>query len=321
MDPDLVAFADELAAMQKEAARQEEKAEREAKALAGAAISAAGLAGGIGLIGLKEALHKSLAAAPRSVLGPIDSLAAKMGIEAPVRAIGPPGDNRFGYLYPSDVKGKRLQELIRQGRPAEEIARAKRVGMVVGPVLEPSGAVAHEVGHAVNNAKNKILTALARTGRLIGGPTVGAVVGGVMSAAPEDAESWVVKAAPALPILFHAPVLADEALASVRAVKGMKSLGTYSPKVLKKAKGNLVKAFGTYLLQAAALSTPIAALSVGRVIEGRRKKKTASASAAGRILPSLFARAYKDDEEFRKAVNKKVKDTLSTDPNRIRWRR
>ena len=319
MDPDLTAFANELAEMQKEAARQEEKDEREARALAGAAIAASGFVGGAGLIGMKAALHKSLGKAPRAYLGPIDSLAAKMGIEAPARAYVK-GDERFAYVSPSAaIKGGRVQELIAQGRPMEEIARAKRVGIVVGNPKAPPGILAHEVGHAVNYAKNKILTALATTSRFIRGPEVGAIVGGVMAAAPEDAESWVIKAAPAMPVLFHAPVLADEALASVRAIKGMKSLGSYSPKVIQKAKGNLVKAFGTYLLHAAALSAPVAALSVGRVMEGRsKKKKTASVQ---RVLPSLFAHAYKEDEEFRKAVKKTVKKTLSTDPNLRRWYR
>jgi Zn-dependent membrane protease YugP len=310
----LHAFADELAAMQKEAAKQDEKDEREARNLAGAAIAAAGMLGGAGMLGLKEALHSSLDRAPRVALGSIDDLAAKMGIEAPLRAVD---NKRFYYVYPDSIKGKLLQEMVRHGVPKSEIDHARRAGVVAGPAVWRQGVDAHEVGHAVNYSKNKILTALSRTSRTIGkAPLVaGAMVGGLMVAAPEDAESWAVKAAPAMPILFHAPVLADEALASVRAFKGMKGLGTYSAKTLKQAKGNLVKAFGTYLLQAAAVSAPVAALSIGRVMQSKKEKK-ASAAVYRRMMPSLFARAYKEDEDFRNTV----KRTLSTDPNtRRNW--
>jgi hypothetical protein len=319
----LTAFADELTAMQKEAAEQEKRDEAEAKALAGAALTAAGMVGGLGMWGLKEALHVSLDNASRAALGPIESLAGKMGIEAPARA-HIEGGEKFSYLPPSGVRGDVLRDLTSQGRSEAYIARAKRAGILVGPPKGRMGVAAHELGHAANAAKNKLLFSLAITSRkvpLIGMPGVGAVVGGIMAAAPEDANSWVVKAAPIMPVLFHAPVLADEALASIRGLKGMKALGTYSPQVLKKAKGNMIKAFGTYLLEAAALSAPVAGIAAARIATGNSKKKKTASSAMGRLLPSVFAHAYKDDEDFRRKVNKTVKKTLSTDPNLRRWQR
>lgn len=309
----LSAFQDELSAMQKEAARDEEEAEREAKALAGAAIAASGMVGGAAVLGVHHAVSKSLEKAPTQALGTsVDALALKMGIKPPARA----KYKKFAYLHPSRVKGKVLNKF--KNFTAGDLARARESGVILGPWQGRPESVAHEMGHAANAVKNKVLTALANTTRRMGAavPMAGAVAGGLMAIAPEDAESLVVKAAPLMPVLAYAPILADEALASVRAVKGMKAMGTHSSKVLRKAKGNLVKAFGTYLLDAAAMAVPVAAVAVGRVVGSTSKKeKTAGVSAYRRVLPSLFAHAYKEDEDFRKVV----RNTLSTDPNTRRW--
>jgi hypothetical protein len=310
----LRSFLDELAALQKEAAKRNAAEEKEAKELAGLAIAASAMVSPLGVGAVQSVLSRSMRNSPKvKDIADLDDIASKMGINAPARATA----KKAAYMSPRQFReGPYLQEAISNGVSKKEIDRALNYGVVVAPEYVSHGTLPHEVGHAANRVKNKVLRALSVTVRNSKSlMPLSAIAGGIMTSAPEDAESLAVTMAPALPLLAYAPVLAEEALASVRGIKGMRDLGTYSPKVISQAKGNLVKAFGTYLMSAAAYAAPIAVLSAGRKWMGK-KEKTASPLSYRRVLPSLFARAYKEDEDFRNVVRK----TLSTDPNtRRQW--
>lgn len=314
MRPDLVAFIDELGALQKEAARNLAKEDEEAKELAGAAITAAGIMGTAGSLGANIGLGLSAmkGATPGSL--PVEAVAEKMGIEAPLVVEA----DTYAYARGSQVDDRAVGLLKAEGYSTQQIEKARRAGVILADTTRGPEFVAHELGHAANVKKNKVLSALSH--RALYRPGLSAVVGGLMAVLPEDADSAVVKAAPLVPLVAQAPTLADEALASLRGFKGIKQLGQYSPQVLKKAKGNLMKAFGTYLAIAGVTTTPVAAASAYRTwgpgSGGKKSKGKTKKAAYQRGMSSLFAHAYKEDEDFRKTVNQ----TLSTDPNtRRRW--
>ncbi len=320
MRPDLVAFVDELGLLQKEAAKSKAQTDKEARELAGAAIAASGLVGTTAAIVGNAALGMSLA--KNIIPGPhdVEAIAEKMGIESPLVVNDPAlRETEYGYAKPSSIDKKVQTALKNEGYSAAQIEKARRAGIIIGPTATRGPEIyAHEMGHAANAAKNKILTAISDRRLYHAAVPASLIAGGLMAIAPEDADSFIVKAAPAVPVIAQAPVLAEEALASFRGFKALKSLGKYSPEVLKKAKGNMIKAFGTYLTTAAVTTVPVATASAYRTWgpDSGKKKGKKKTAGVGRGLSSLFAHAYKEDADFRDTVNR----TLSTDPNtRRNW--
>lgn len=310
-----------------------EQDDADARQLAGIALGTSGVLGHVVGSGVSQQLGASLYKNRIKDAAPMEAIARKMGIEAPARV------EKGGYAYAAPWQVKQVPKFQEDARKAggEALVRqAKKGGIVYGP-RGGADAVAHELGHAANWAKNKGLSSLSTAGRIPILRKASLLAGGIMSVAPEDAESAIVKAAPLAPGVIWAPLLADEALASVRGYKGLKSVGKFSPQVLKKARGNLMKAFGTYLIGAAKWTAPVAAASAARIAYTRKKRKRektkeaafneeliglmlvkkGGTAAFSRGVSSLFGHAYKEDEDFRQAV----KDTLVSDPyTRRNWR-
>lgn len=149
-----------------------------------------------------------------------------------------------------------------------------RAEYVTAPTRKGGEFLAHELGHASLRRGGKAARLLGNLSSLRG--PLGAVgsIGGMAAAlAPEDDASTAVKLAPAIPAAAWAPTLADEAISSVKGYKALKNTGKYAPEVLRHARRNLMKAFGTYGLGAAAATAPIALASY---IRSKRAKEHAA---------------------------------------------
>ena len=105
----------------------------------------------------------------------------------------------------------------------------------------------------------------------------GGLGGAALSIGAEDPDSGWATAGPVLAGASQLPTLADEGVASLRGYRALKSSGQYSPQVLAKMRGNLMKAFGSYGLGAAALTAPAAAALYLR----RRMKRKEEEEAGG----------------------------------------
>lgn len=268
------AFAQELGSMTKEAAKRSQEDIDEAKFLAGSALAASGLGGLV--IGAPVA-----AALGMSVMGssmknqssvPVKELAAHMGIEEPVQM----GYGTYAYASPKNIKDSPEASRQLEGMLGpEDYQKARRAGVILTPTPGKGdvGVYAHELGHAVSAKKNKILSGVqgfARKGAVQGASVIASAL---MAVAPDDAESLVVSAAPAVPALVQAPILAEEALASLRGYKAIKGIGIKDAKVLKKARGNLIKAFGTYLVGAGIMVAPSAGAVAYRKTQEKKQGK------------------------------------------------
>lgn len=174
-------------------------------------------------------------------------------------------------------KGGLLSAIANPGYKAEEVkvvgklfdiseSEAKRViskGGIFANRRRMPEIIAHELGHAAGHDPKrtpKILRALFRAPRLVA--LAAPVVGGVMAA--QDPDSVTAKLAPVGALAMNAPLLADEAAASLRGYKAVKNLGTYGPKTLKLMRNNMLRAFGTYGAAAAAATLPVALIAAIR---------------------------------------------------------
>lgn len=133
------------------------------------------------------------------------------------------------------------------GLPKKFVETGISRGAVMAPLKHSPEFLAHELGHASFRDP-------ARSGRLVRtlikarglGPLAGIIGGGAMLA--QDPDSAAAKLAPAAVAAGYAPMLADEAGASLKGVRTLKSMGKYTPAMGK----SLGRAFGTYALPAAA---------------------------------------------------------------------
>jgi hypothetical protein len=132
----------------------------------------------------------------------------------------------------------------------EKIGKAKK-----GPEFRTSIA-AHEMGHARDLETSRIprLRTVARSL----GPLAGVLAG---SYAASKRRPGLAAGAAALGL---SPMLADEAIASYTAVKELKKTKKFSPEEMKKMRGQLLRAGGTYLSSAAGTVGAMAALGAGR---------------------------------------------------------
>lgn len=129
--------------------------------------------------------------------------------------------------------------------------------------------IAHELGHIWMRKNPAIAAALRKT--LAPAKQIG-TLGGYGMALAGSRGSVVVKAAPLVAALGQMPHLIDEAGASLKALHTMKSLG-YSPAQMSAARGMLGRAYGTYLLNAAAHVLPVAAMSAWRWNKAKKDEK------------------------------------------------
>lgn len=133
--------------------------------------------------------------------------------------------------------------------PMQRVARAPKKGAEM---------MAHELGHA-NIHRRKGLSRALLAGR-VGGPLAGMLAGGAMLYGGDEG-STMTRAAPLAPVVGWAPTLADEGLSSIRGYKALKRVSGASPEALKRARRNLMKAFGTYGGAALGTTLPFAYLA------------------------------------------------------------
>jgi|GEM_PF-5520763 len=164
--------------------------------------------------------------------------------------------------------------LPRFARPLEEKMYAARgidpslvrkgfaEGVSLAPAMAGSHIGAHELGHAAFGASR-----LGRVTRALRMPaSLGAGIGSAVAASYGDPEGSTSKyVAPALGVAASAPILGEEAAASIKAIKGMRRAG-YNKAAIKAGKKQLAKAFGTYGL---GLGLPLAAAPF--IIRGIKK--------------------------------------------------
>lgn len=128
---------------------------------------------------------------------------------------------------------------------------ALRTGLIAAPLDAGPHVAAHEFGHGIFQKSNigKVTQALRIPGALLG---IGA---GNVAASLSDPDSTTSKLSPLMSAAGIAPILGEEAAASIHALKLMKSVG-YPPEALRTARKQLGKAFGTYAL---GLGAPVVA--------------------------------------------------------------
>jgi hypothetical protein len=124
-------------------------------------------------------------------------------------------------------------------------------GLIAAPLDAGPHIAAHEFGHGIFQKSNigKVTQALRLPGALFG---IGA---GNVTASLTDPDSTASKLSPLMSAAGVAPILGEEAAASIHALKLMKSMG-YHPEALRTARRQLGKAFGTYAL---GLGAPVVA--------------------------------------------------------------
>jgi hypothetical protein len=141
---------------------------------------------------------------------------------------------------------------------------------------------AHELGHASIRGGSKtgpVQRAIGKALMLRNLISMGGGLGGAaLAVGADDPDSGLATAGPILAGASQLPTLADEGVASLRGYRALKSSGKYTPEVLSKMRGNLMKAFGSYGLGAAALTAPAAA---ALYLRRRMKRKEEEAGGAG----------------------------------------
>lgn len=343
----------------------EEKLDEAGREVASAALGAT--VGAAALAVTPMALDKAVEITNNAVLRNISNtlpkeqthfaaLAEKMGLSSPLFVHTGVENAEGGFSPAANIRREKglVDDLRGRGASPAQIKHAKKHGAVYAHLGRGPEVIAHELGHKTVRARNKILSVLASPAANRYAPVAGMAAGGLMALAPQDAESWVVKTAPVAPLLAMTPILADEALSSIRGFKGMKDLGMFKPEVMKRARGNLIKMFGTYLLGAGAAAAPVVAATGIRLHGGRKRRKRLeeevekSKEAAfkeelsflvedrakekiaivGAMTPSqrrgtssLFSKAYKEDKDFRKAVNEVLPEKIvkmTSTPKRVR---
>ena len=124
------------------------------------------------------------------------------------------------------------------------------------PWASRTAIAAHEMGHAQDYERTRI-PGLRTAGRVIG-PIAGFAGGVAVSRKVHPLAGAGVAA------LGMAPMLADEAIASFKAMKELRNSKKFSQDEIKKMRGQLMRAGGTYLSSAAGLSGAAAALGRGK---------------------------------------------------------
>jgi hypothetical protein len=248
----------------------------EAAELAGSGLAMGGLQAG-GMLGARQ-LGKSLGRVERTLVTTPQEMAQLRGAIAPgANVVTIPRDISSAMHIP---KGgvlprplRRIEEQMYAGRgiPADVVRRGFEEGISVAPIRAGAHVGAHELGHAAVGA-----TRLGRVGRFLRIPLgMGAGIGSgivAMKGDPEGAASKYV--APALAAASVAPVLGEEAAASIKAIKGMRRAGFAQP-AISKAKRQLAKAWGTYglALGAPMIAAPFAIRAVKKYQLKRRKER------------------------------------------------
>lgn len=152
----------------------------------------------------------------------------------------------------------------------KDALQALETGHVMAPMKAGPHFTAHEFGHAMfGNSTLGKLTHMART------PT--AYAGGLAAltaATATDPDSTASKLSPLMAAAGVAPILGEEAMASINAIKAMKRTG-FSPQQLSMGKKQLGRAFGTYALGLGlpSIAAPYIIRKVKQYNQGRRERQ------------------------------------------------
>ena len=164
------------------------------------------------------------------------------------------------------ASGKSLSTDIAAAASALERGATERghsnIPVVYAPRTNPE-FFGHEVGHLRNMPESRAGRALYDVATHAGLPALTGI-GGLAMALNPDVESPTVPLAPAVAGAGQVPKLFDEGMASIRAYRALKGMSRYTPEQLAVMRGNLMKAWGTYGLGAAAAVAPIAAIAAWR---------------------------------------------------------
>jgi hypothetical protein len=189
----------------------------------------------------QDAVTPELAEGLRRRIAPRYSSPIDLSLESGKQSLFLPSNPRWARLL---EKHPQLSTLLPPHVTVEDVRNGKILASPHGQEF-----LAHELGHAsmgrVRAAIGKLRIPLAGAGLL----------GGLAALGSDD--NRVSKVAPWITAAGYAPTLGEEALASIKGYRGMKSLGA-SPEVLRAARSNLTKAFGTYGAIAAGTTLPIA---------------------------------------------------------------
>lgn len=149
-----------------------------------------------------------------------------------------------GGVLPEVLHGIEKGQYKNMGIPKEVVERGLKRGVSVMPGQAGPHVGAHELGHGRWGASGigKILRVTkARNAAPLFVGTAGTIMSGL------DPDSTASKLAPVASAASLAPMLTDEAAASIHAIRGMRRAG-YSAAQIAKGKKQLLKAFGTYAL-------------------------------------------------------------------------
>jgi hypothetical protein len=295
-------------AMQR-AAKDKEKAEKqivkamkaraqaaESAEMAGAPLGMGAVQAG-GFLGARQ-LGKSIHKGERGLLTTSKDIARLQQAIAPKAAVElvPGGIEQAVHIPKGGILPRPLRPIEEwqykvRGIDPSLVQKGFEGGVSLAPIRSGAHVGAHELGHAAVGA-----TRLGRVGRFLRFPLgIGGGIGGMIAASKADPESATAKyVAPALAAASVAPVLGEEAAASIKAVRGMRRAGFGQP-AISAAKRQLAKAFGTYGL---AFGAPVVASPF--IIRAVRKYRQKSREEKG--LPS-----YKELQQQYKERKKKKK--------------
>lgn len=153
----------------------------------------------------------------------------------------------------------------------------RAMAKMLGVSYAPAAVYAHELGHAKTLLNSSPRVRNLRMAGYSYGPMAGAVASTVPVAMRKPGAAMLTRAA------FEAPRLVEEILATKHGLKGLKALKFISPKAYKRARSDLIKAFGTYGL--GALGGIARAGIVGHAAKHGLKNYHVEAYLAGHSLP------------------------------------
>ena len=151
-----------------------------------------------------------------------------------------------------------------------DAVQALETGYVMAPMKAGPHFSAHEFGHALfGNSTIGKLTHAARVPAALAG-----IAGGMTAASVADPDSTTSKLSPLMAAGGVAPILGEEAMASINAIRSMKRTG-FSPQQLSMAKKQLGKAFGTYgmVLGLPAIAAPYLIRKFKQYNQSRREEQ------------------------------------------------
>ena len=152
----------------------------------------------------------------------------------------------------------------------QDALQALETGHVMAPMKAGPHFTAHEFGHAMfGNSTLGKLTHMARTPVAYAGG-----LAALTAATATDPDSTASKLSPLMAAAGVAPILGEEAMASINAIKSMKRTG-FSPQQLSMGKKQLGRAFGTYALGLGlpAIAAPYIIRKVKQYNQSRREKQ------------------------------------------------